>query len=170
MNESKIELIEGSSNVFRDLGDPEADLKHAKAVLAHTKRRSRALHAGSADEDARGSGPRSANHGTCRFETPGRISDGNLSLARSFATRHKPVLDASPFRQGGARRSFGACRRAHPGQGVYSWVAESSADTLRHGDKLLVLSQRKTATRLVQACRRMREVSLFLRTWWRPRE
>ena len=34
MNESEIELIEGSGNVFRDLGDPEADLKHAKAVLA----------------------------------------------------------------------------------------------------------------------------------------
>ncbi len=34
MSESEIELIEGSGNVFRDLGDPEADLKHAKAVLA----------------------------------------------------------------------------------------------------------------------------------------
>ncbi len=34
MSESDIELIEGSGNVFRDLGDPEADLKHAKAVLA----------------------------------------------------------------------------------------------------------------------------------------
>ena len=34
MSESDIELMEGSGNVFRDLGDPEADLKHAKAVLA----------------------------------------------------------------------------------------------------------------------------------------
>ncbi len=34
MSGSEIELIEGSGNVFRDLGDPEADLKHAKAVLA----------------------------------------------------------------------------------------------------------------------------------------
>ena len=34
MSESEIELIEGSGNVFRDLGDAEADLKHAKAVLA----------------------------------------------------------------------------------------------------------------------------------------
>ena len=34
MSESEVELIEGSGNVFRDLGDPEADLKHAKAVLA----------------------------------------------------------------------------------------------------------------------------------------
>ena len=34
MSQSEIELIEGSGNVFRDLGDPEADLKHAKAVLA----------------------------------------------------------------------------------------------------------------------------------------
>ncbi len=34
MSESEIELVEGSGNVFRDLGDPEADLKHAKAVLA----------------------------------------------------------------------------------------------------------------------------------------
>ena len=34
MSESEFELIEGSGNVFRDLGDPEADLKHAKAVLA----------------------------------------------------------------------------------------------------------------------------------------
>ena len=34
MNESEFELIEGSGNVYRDLGDPEADLKHAKAVLA----------------------------------------------------------------------------------------------------------------------------------------
>lgn len=28
------ELVEGSGNVFRDLGDPDADLKHAKAMLA----------------------------------------------------------------------------------------------------------------------------------------
>ena len=34
MNESEFELIEGSGNVYRDLGDPHADLKHAKAVLA----------------------------------------------------------------------------------------------------------------------------------------
>ena len=34
MNESEFELIEGSGNVYSDLGDPEADLKHAKAVLA----------------------------------------------------------------------------------------------------------------------------------------
>ena len=34
MNESEFELIEGSGNVYRDLGDPDADLKHAKAVLA----------------------------------------------------------------------------------------------------------------------------------------
>ena len=34
MSETEIELIEGGGNVFRDLGDPEADLKHAKAVLA----------------------------------------------------------------------------------------------------------------------------------------
>ncbi len=27
-------LILGSDNIFRDLGDPDADLKHAKAVLA----------------------------------------------------------------------------------------------------------------------------------------
>ena len=34
MSESEFELIEGGSNLFRDFGDPEADLKHAKAVLA----------------------------------------------------------------------------------------------------------------------------------------
>ena len=34
MSESDFELIAGRGNVFRDLGDPEADLKHAKAVLA----------------------------------------------------------------------------------------------------------------------------------------
>ena len=34
MNESEIELVEGSGNVFRDLGDPVADLKQAKAVVA----------------------------------------------------------------------------------------------------------------------------------------
>ena len=34
MNEEDFELVEGSGNVFRDLGDPEADLKQAKAVLA----------------------------------------------------------------------------------------------------------------------------------------
>ena len=34
MNEEDFELEEGSGNVFRDLGDPEADLKQAKAVLA----------------------------------------------------------------------------------------------------------------------------------------
>ena len=28
------ELIRGSGNVFRDLGYPDADLRHAKAVLA----------------------------------------------------------------------------------------------------------------------------------------
>lgn len=34
MNESDFELIDGSGNVFRDLGDPHADLKQAKAILA----------------------------------------------------------------------------------------------------------------------------------------
>ena len=34
MSESNFELVEGSGNVFRDLGDPDADLKQAKAVLA----------------------------------------------------------------------------------------------------------------------------------------
>ena len=33
MSESDFELVEGSGNVFRDLGDPDADLKQAKAVL-----------------------------------------------------------------------------------------------------------------------------------------
>ena len=34
MSEDDFELVEGSGNVFRDLGDPEADLKQAKAVIA----------------------------------------------------------------------------------------------------------------------------------------
>ena len=34
MNESDIDLVEGSGNVFRDFGDPDADLKQAKAILA----------------------------------------------------------------------------------------------------------------------------------------
>ncbi|MDD9996637.1 MAG: helix-turn-helix transcriptional regulator [Rhodospirillaceae bacterium] len=34
MNESDFELVEGSGNVFRDFGDPDADLKQAKAILA----------------------------------------------------------------------------------------------------------------------------------------
>ena len=34
MSESEFELVEGSGNVFRDFGDPDADLKQAKAVLA----------------------------------------------------------------------------------------------------------------------------------------
>ena len=34
MSDEDFELVEGSGNVFRDLGDPEADLKQAKAVLA----------------------------------------------------------------------------------------------------------------------------------------
>ena len=34
MSESDFELVEGSGNVFRDFGDPLADLKQAKAVLA----------------------------------------------------------------------------------------------------------------------------------------
>jgi len=34
MNEDGFELVEGSGNVFRDLGDPLADLKQAKAILA----------------------------------------------------------------------------------------------------------------------------------------
>ena len=34
MSESDFELVEGSGNVFRDLGDPHADLKQAKAILA----------------------------------------------------------------------------------------------------------------------------------------
>lgn len=34
MGGSDLELVEGSGNVFRDLGDPDADLKQAKAVLA----------------------------------------------------------------------------------------------------------------------------------------
>ena len=34
MSEKDIELVHGSGNVFRDLGDPQADLKQGKAVLA----------------------------------------------------------------------------------------------------------------------------------------
>ena len=34
MSESDFELVEGSGNVFRDLADPDADLKQAKAVVA----------------------------------------------------------------------------------------------------------------------------------------
>ena len=34
MNETDIELVDGSGNVFRDLDDPHADLKQAKAILA----------------------------------------------------------------------------------------------------------------------------------------
>ena len=34
MNESDFDLVEGSGNVFRDLGDPDADLKQAKTILA----------------------------------------------------------------------------------------------------------------------------------------
>lgn len=34
MNDNDMEWIEGSGNVFRDFGDPQADLKQAKAILA----------------------------------------------------------------------------------------------------------------------------------------
>ena len=34
MREDEFELVEGSGNVFRDLGDPDADLKQAKAIVA----------------------------------------------------------------------------------------------------------------------------------------
>ena len=34
MTENTFKLVEGSGNVFRDLGDPHADLKQAKALLA----------------------------------------------------------------------------------------------------------------------------------------
>ena len=34
MSDDQFELVEGSGNVFRDLGDPHADIKQAKAVLA----------------------------------------------------------------------------------------------------------------------------------------
>ena len=34
MNDSEFELVEGSGNVFRDFGAPQADLKQAKAIIA----------------------------------------------------------------------------------------------------------------------------------------
>ena len=34
MNDGDLELAQGGGNVFRDLGDPDADLKQAKAILA----------------------------------------------------------------------------------------------------------------------------------------
>ncbi len=34
MKENDFKLVQGSGNVFRDLDDPEADLKQAKAILA----------------------------------------------------------------------------------------------------------------------------------------
>jgi predicted XRE-type DNA-binding protein len=34
MNKDDLELVRGSGNVFRDLGHPDADILHAKAVLA----------------------------------------------------------------------------------------------------------------------------------------
>lgn len=34
MSEDDFELVRGSGNVFRDFGDPDADVKQAKAILA----------------------------------------------------------------------------------------------------------------------------------------
>ncbi|MEQ9638547.1 MAG: helix-turn-helix transcriptional regulator [Alphaproteobacteria bacterium] len=34
MSQDDLDLVRGSGNVFRDLGDPKADLKQAKAILA----------------------------------------------------------------------------------------------------------------------------------------
>ncbi len=34
MSEDEFELVRGSGNVFRDFGDPDADIKQAKAILA----------------------------------------------------------------------------------------------------------------------------------------
>lgn len=34
MSSDEFEVVRGSGNVFRDLGDPDADLKQAKAILA----------------------------------------------------------------------------------------------------------------------------------------
>jgi len=34
MGEGKLEVTHGSGNIFRDFGDPYADLKQAKAILA----------------------------------------------------------------------------------------------------------------------------------------
>ena len=34
MSDSDFQLVEGRGNVFHDLGDPDADLKQAKAILA----------------------------------------------------------------------------------------------------------------------------------------
>lgn len=34
MSKDDLELIQGSGNVFRDFGEPDADLKQAKAILA----------------------------------------------------------------------------------------------------------------------------------------
>ena len=34
IEEPNLELVEGTANIFRDLGDPDADLKHTKAILA----------------------------------------------------------------------------------------------------------------------------------------
>ena len=33
MSESDFELVEGSGNVFHNLGDPDADLMQARAIL-----------------------------------------------------------------------------------------------------------------------------------------
>ena len=34
MSENDFEIVRGSGNIFRDLGDPDADVKQAKALLA----------------------------------------------------------------------------------------------------------------------------------------
>ena len=34
MSEEPLELVHGSGNIYRDFGDPEADVKQAKALLA----------------------------------------------------------------------------------------------------------------------------------------
>lgn len=34
MTDEKLDVVRGSGNVFRDAGDSDADLKHAKAILA----------------------------------------------------------------------------------------------------------------------------------------
>ena len=34
MTERDVELVEGNGNIFRDLGDPQPDLRQAKAIIA----------------------------------------------------------------------------------------------------------------------------------------
>ncbi len=107
MRDDEFELVEGSGNVFRDLGDPYADLKKAKAIVAAriiTVLNERALTVRKAEELT---GFAAADFSRIRNASLGRFTlDRMMKILAALDGRIRVTVQLEPERTGAATASF----------------------------------------------------------------